>query len=96
MTNKQAFITAVENGDAGTVKNLLTTDEALAAQIDAPWFSFDAPAIVFAAAAGNRELIDVLLEAGANIDVKSSWWAGGHLGITARYGFYAELQQRTR
>ena len=77
MTNKQAFITAVESGDAEAVKNLLATDKALAAQIDAPWFSFDAPAIVFAAAAGNRELIDVLLEAGADIDVKSSWWAGG-------------------
>ena len=77
MTNKQAFITAIENGDAETVKNLLATDEALAAQIDAPWFSFDAPAIVFAAASGNRELIDVLLAAGADIDVKSSWWAGG-------------------
>ncbi len=77
MTKKQAFITAVENGDAWTVENLLATDETLAAQIDAPWFSFDAPAIVFAAASGNRELIDVLLDAGADIDVKSSWWAGG-------------------
>ena len=77
MTKKQAFITAVENGDAWTVENLLATDETLAAQIDAPWFSFDAPAIVFAAASGNRELIDVLLNAGADIDVKSSWWAGG-------------------
>ena len=77
MTNKQAFITAVENGDVETVGNLLADDQTLAAQIDAPWFSFDAPAIVFAAAAGNRELIDVLLDAGADIDVKSSWWAGG-------------------
>ena len=42
-----------------------------------PWFSFDAPAIVFATASGNRELIEVLLDAGADIDVKSSWWAGG-------------------
>ena len=32
---------------------------------------------MFAAASGNRELIEVLLDAGANIDVKSSWWAGG-------------------
>ncbi len=77
MTNKQAFITVVENGDARTVKNLLADDQALAAQIDAPWFSFDAPAIVFAAASGDRGLIDVLLDAGADIDVKSSWWAGG-------------------
>ena len=77
MTNKQAFVTAVENGDVEAVKNLLASDQTLAAHIDAPWFSFDAPAIVFAAASGNRELIQILLDAGANIDVKSSWWAGG-------------------
>ena len=77
MANKQAFITAVESEDTGTVKELLASDQTLAAHIDAPWFSFDAPAIVFAAASGNRELIKVLLEAGADIDVKSSWWAGG-------------------
>ena len=77
MTNKQPFITAVQDGDVDTVKHLLVTDEVLAAQIDAPWFSFDAPAIVCAAASGNRELIEVLLDAGADIDVKSSWWAGG-------------------
>ena len=77
MNNKQAFITAVENNDIDTLKHLLATDKALISQIDAPWFSFDAPAIVFAAASGNRELIEVLLDAGANIDVKSDWWAGG-------------------
>ena len=77
MKNKQPFITAVRDGDINTVKHLLATDKTLAAQIDAPWFSFDAPAIVFAAASGNRALIEVLLDAGANIDVKSSWWAGG-------------------
>jgi ankyrin repeat protein len=77
VTNKQAFISAVENGDIDRVKNLLASDQTLAAQIDTPWFSFDAPAIVFAAASGNRELIEVLLDAGADIDVKSSWWAGG-------------------
>ena len=77
MIDKQAFITAIENGGVETVKNLLASAQTLAAQVDAPWFSFDAPAIVFAAASGNRELIDVLLDAGADIDVKSSWWAGG-------------------
>jgi ankyrin repeat protein len=77
MENKQTFIDAVQDGDIDAVKHLLATDKTLAAQIDAPWFSFDAPAIVFAAASGNRELIKVLLDAGANIDVKSSWWAGG-------------------
>ena len=73
----KTFITAVQAGDIEKVRQLLATDAALVAAIDTPWFSFDAPAIVFAAAAGNRDLISVLLDAGANIDVKSSWWAGG-------------------
>ena len=77
MKNKQTFITAVQDDDIDTVKHLLAIDKTLAAQIDAPWFSFDAPAIVFAAASGNRTLIEVLLDTGADIDVKSSWWAGG-------------------
>ena len=71
------YIEAVNNGDANRVKSLLANNEALLADIDEPWFAFDAPAIVFAAAAGNRELIQVLLDAGADIDAKSSWWAGG-------------------
>ncbi len=77
MKNKQPFIIAVQDGDIEAVRRLLATDKTLATQIDAPWFSFDAPAIVFAAASGNHELVEVLLDAGANIDVKSSWWAGG-------------------
>ena len=72
-----AFIDAVRNGDADRVKSLLADNNELIAYIDEPWFSFDAPAIVFAAGGGNRPLVDVLLDAGANIDVKSSWWAGG-------------------
>ena len=77
MKNKQSFITAVQDGDIDTLKHLLVVDKTLGAHINAPWFSFDAPAIVFAAASGNRTLIEVLLDAGADIDVKSSWWAGG-------------------
>ena len=71
------YIEAVNNGDATLVRSLLADNDALLEFIDAPWFAFDAPAIVFAAASGNRELIQVLLDAGAGIDAKSSWWAGG-------------------
>ena len=71
------YIAAVNKGDANRVKSLLAANDALLEFIDAPWFAFDAPAVVFAAASGNRELIQVLLDAGADIDAKSSWWAGG-------------------
>ena len=71
------YIKAVNNGDAARVKTVLADNDELIEFIDEPWFAFDAPAIVFAAAAGNRELIQVLLDASASIDAKSSWWAGG-------------------
>lgn len=71
------YIEAVNKGDAAHVKSLLADNEALLEFIDAPWFAFDAPAVVFAASMANRPLIEVLLDAGADIDAKSSWWAGG-------------------
>ena len=95
MENTQTFITSVQDGDVDTVRHLLATDKTLAPQIDAPWFSFDAPAIVFAAASGNRELIKVLLDAGANIDVKSSWWAGGTSALHHAAGSMLKLRRRT-
>ncbi len=71
------YIEAVNKGDANRVKSLLSDNKELHEYINEPWFSFDAPAIVFAASIVNRPLVDVLLAAGADIDVKSSWWAGG-------------------
>lgn len=74
---RTAYIEAVNGADANRVKSLLADADLPLDFIDTPWFAFDAPAIVFAAASGNRELIQVLLDAGANIDAKSTWWAGG-------------------
>ena len=71
------YIEAVNKGDAARLKSVLADNDELIEFIDEPWFAFDAPAIVFAAASGNRELIQVLLDASASIDAKSSWWAGG-------------------
>ena len=75
--NKDAFIEAVKAGDVGQVASLLASDANLQAQIDVPWFYFDAPAIVYSAGNGDREMVDLLLQNGADIDIKSSWWAGG-------------------
>ena len=71
------YIESVNKGDANRVKSLLAANDALLEFIDAPWFAFDAPAVVFAASVVNRPLVEVLLDAGADIDAKSSWWAGG-------------------
>ncbi|MDE0313584.1 MAG: ankyrin repeat domain-containing protein [Candidatus Poribacteria bacterium] len=71
------YIEAVKIRDENRVKSLLVDNEELLEFIDEPWFEFDAPAVVFAASMVDRPLVEVLLDAGADINVKSSWWAGG-------------------
>ena len=71
------YIEAVNKGDANRVRSLLADNAGLVEYIDEPWFAFDAPAIVFAASMVNLPLVEVLLDAGADINAKSSWWAGG-------------------
>ena len=43
--------------------------------IDEPIFAFDSPALV--ANSGNLEMVEALLEFGADPNRKSAWWAGG-------------------
>lgn len=68
---------AVDSGNASAVAECLDKHPFLKQRIDEPWFSFDSPAIVVAAGRGNRELVDVLLDRGADPNAKSGWWAGG-------------------
>jgi ankyrin repeat protein len=70
-----AFVNAVEAGDAAAVRALLVNTPPLRAHIDRPLFHFGGLAIL--AAKNNRPLIEVLLEFGANINARSHWWAGG-------------------
>lgn len=94
-STNEGFINAVKAGDAAKVKDLIANDRSLASKLDEPWFNYhdnphwfinDAPAIVFAALKDNRELIDLLLDAGANINAESAWWkgAGGRFTIPTR------------
>jgi ankyrin repeat protein len=41
-----------------------------------PNYGFEAPALIAAVHHRNREMIDVLLDAGANVNERSRWWAG--------------------
>ena len=81
------FAEAINGNDAAKVKALLRKHPALKTKLNAPLFGFDSPAIV--AKAGNRELVDVLLAAGADINVKSSWWAGGFGVLHGQSGDHA-------
>src|SRR5262249_29986304 len=65
---------ALSSGDAERARQLLKRYPELRAMINEPIGPFDPPAIVNAR---SREMIDVLLAQGADINAKSRWWAGG-------------------
>jgi hypothetical protein len=67
---RQAFA----EDDAPLFRRLLERYPALKARIDEPVEAFNSPVIT---RVRSREMLDVVLEAGANIDVRSKWWAGG-------------------
>ncbi|HMF15264.1 MAG TPA: ankyrin repeat domain-containing protein [Gemmataceae bacterium] len=66
--------TALSSDDVERVRQLFTRFPELRAMINEPVGPFDSPAI---SNARSREMIDVLLAAGADINAKSRWWAGG-------------------
>ncbi len=68
------FQKALRADDVARVRKLLEDDTLLRAKIDEPLGPFDSPAITNAR---SKEMLDVLLAAGANLDAKSRWWAGG-------------------
>src|SRR5690349_11291549 len=68
---------AFSAGDAARVAELLESHPQLRARINDPAFAFDSPPILWAAQRGWRDMIDVLLRFGADINARSQWWAGG-------------------
>lgn len=69
------FVEAVQRGNTTRLRELLEAMPGLATRINDPVIGFDSPAIAIAAGR-SRELVDVLLEFGADINAKSAWWAG--------------------
>src|SRR5437899_7894917 len=67
---KQAFA----QHDAVLFARLLEEYPEMKTRINDPVAAFDAPLIT---RVRTREMLDVLLEAGADINAKSRWWAGG-------------------
>jgi hypothetical protein len=65
---------ALRSDNASAVQQILDRHPELKVKINEPIGPFDSPAIV---SARSPEMLDVLVAAGANLDAKSSWWAGG-------------------
>ena len=74
-----ALEAAVSRNDAAAVRNVLVRFPALRQRLDDPLPNapFGATPLIAAANQRNLEMIDVLVDAGANIDQRSHWWAGG-------------------
>ena len=75
----EALGAAVKAGDAAAVRDVLTRHAALRARINEPLpnYSFGEQAIVAAANRQSREVVEALLDFGADVNVRTQWWAGG-------------------
>jgi ankyrin repeat protein len=70
----ELFKNAFHADDAVLFAKLLERHPAIKARLDEPIGPFDSPVIIHAK---SREMLDVLLAAGADINARSRWWAGG-------------------
>src|SRR5262245_19041436 len=70
----ELFKKAFAEDDADLFRRLLERHPDLKAKINEPVAAFDAPVIT---RVRSREMLEVLLAAGADINAKSRWWAGG-------------------
>src|SRR5262249_10897470 len=71
----ERFDIAVREGNTELARELLEKHSDVGARINEPRFDADSPAIH--QARKNLTLVDVLLEHGADINARSTWWAGG-------------------
>src|SRR5688572_29151699 len=92
----QALSAAVVANDVTKVRAVLEQYPELRAHLDdeLPGGHFGATALLTAVGLKNRELIDVLLAAGANINARSLWWAGGFGVLDGDHGLHDFLIER--
>jgi len=65
---------AFHEDDAPALRRLLERFPELKAKINEPISHFDSPPIIHVR---SREMLDAMLDAGADMNAKSRWWAGG-------------------
>lgn len=79
---------AMMAGDVTTARALFAQHPEFRPMINAPLFSFNAPALV--ACAANADLVELLLELGADPNARSTWWAGPFHPLHVATGLAAE------
>ena len=75
----EALTAAIRADDATLVREVLQRHPGLKETINEPLpkYGFDEPAIVAAVHKDNRAMVDALLDAGADVNERTRWWAGG-------------------
>jgi ankyrin repeat protein len=73
------LVLAVKAGKIDDVRQALERHPEVRERLDEPHpdLPFDSTVLLSAVRQKNKEMIDVLLNAGADINVRSGWWAGG-------------------
>jgi ankyrin repeat protein len=84
----EQFKKAVRDGDASAVRRVLQQHSQARAAINEPIFSFNSTALL--SSGNNVDVVDVLLEFGADPNRRSSWWAGGFHPLHGARGAVAE------
>ena len=85
----ERFKHALHHGDAAAVRALVREHAEVRASLNAPIFPFDAPALL-QASDDHPDVVDALLEAGADPNRRSDWWAGGFHALYSARGATAE------
>jgi ankyrin repeat protein len=87
-----ALASAVRANDPARAASVLRQFPELTSRLDDPMpgGAFGATPLLAAVSAGSREMIDVLLAAGANINARSHWWAGS-FGVLDHDGDLADF-----
>jgi ankyrin repeat protein len=84
----ERFKRAIDHGDSKSVRALLEEYEEVRSSLDAPIFGFGSTALL--ASLQQVDVIDVLLEFGADPNRRSGWWAGGFHALHSAQGIVAE------
>jgi ankyrin repeat protein len=74
-TPVEQFLSALHAGDVARVRTLLETHAEVRAAVNEPISHFNSRPV--ARATKNLPLLDLLLSYGADLNLKSTWWAGG-------------------
>ena len=74
----EALEAAVRAGDAGLVRQVLASHPVLGSRLNEPLpgDAFGATALIVAVQREDRGMVEVLLDAGADANARSHWWAG--------------------